>query len=405
MRIFDLILKNVTQIIRDWKAAFFMLVVPIVFTLLMGFIFGGFSGGEEDPRLPVGFVDQDESAVSAHLLALLEGSDAIRPVAMEDADKAEEQVRDEELAAAVIAPDGYGDRIFDDNPLRPTVIVDESALAGTAAQSAIHTVMMRLLGGVQTAELSAGALNSAKALGSADEAFLAATLDRTVAAWEDPPLKITATHSGASEEENENASAVPGGFDHSSVANLVQFSLMGVIGAAELIVNERKSRTLQRMLTTTISRAEIILAYFLTIFLLNLIQLALMIAFGAGLLGVDYLREPVAVLVMMLATALCTAGIGLLIGVLAKTDDQVAMFSVIPTLLMAGLGGAWMPLELTSEAFQFVGRLTPVAWAIEGFENLVVRGMGLNAVLLPAGILAAFGAAFFGLAVWRFKFE
>jgi hypothetical protein len=46
-----------------------------------------------------------------------------------------------------------------------------------------------------------------------------------------------------------------------------------------------------------------------------------------------------------------------------------------------------------------------VAWAIEGFENIVVRGMELNAVLLPATVLAAFGAVLFSLAVWRFKFE
>jgi ABC-2 type transport system permease protein len=398
MRIIDLILKNVTQIVRDWKAAFFMLVVPIIFTLLMGFIFGGFSGGEQDPRLPVGLVDQDESAVSAHLAALLEASDAVRPVALEGVDRAEEQVRKEELAAAVIVPASYGDHIFEDHPLRPTVIVDENTQAGSMAQSAIHTAMMRLLGGVETAKLSAGALDST------DEAFLAATLDETITAWQDPPLTVTVTQSGAITDKEE-ASTVPGGFAHSSVANMVQFSLMGVIGAAELIVNERKSRTLQRMLTTTISRAEIILAYFSTIFLLNLLQLALMIAFGAGLLGVDYLRAPVAVLLMMVTMALCTAGMGLLIGVLAKTDDQVAMLSVIPTLVMAGLGGAWMPLEFTSRAFQFAGHLTPVAWAIEGFENIVIRGMGLHSALLPASVLAALGAALFGLAVWRFRFE
>jgi len=398
MRIFDLILKNLIQIIRDWKAAFFMLVVPIIFTLLMGFIFGGFGGGEEDPRLPVGFVDQDESTVSNHLLALLESSDAIRPVTLGDADKAEEQVSNEELAAAVIVPAGYGAQIFANEPLRPTVIVDENTPAGTTAQTAIQTSVIRLLGGVQTAKIGA------EALGHADEAFLAATMDKTIAAWENPPLTVTVTQSGVIADV-QDTSAVPGGMAHSSVANLVQFSLMGVIGAAGTIVNERKSRTLQRMLTTTISRAEIILAYFLTIFLLNLIQITLMIAFGAGLLGVDYLREPVAVLLMMVASATCTGGLGLLIGVLSKSDDQVAMFSVIPTLLMAGLGGAWMPLELTSKAFQFVGHLTPVGWAIEGFENLVVRGMGLNAVLLPAGILTAYGVVLFGLAAWRFKLE
>jgi ABC-2 type transport system permease protein len=403
MRIFDLILKNVTQIVRDWKAAFFMLVMPIIFTLLMGFIFGGFGSGEEDSRLPVGFVDQDGSAISAHLVALLESSETVRPVVLDDADKAEVQVRDEKLAAAVIVPAGYGAQIFADEPLRPTVIVDENTSAGTTAQTAIQTSMIRLLGGVGTAKLCAAAL------GNADEAFLIATLDKTLTAWQGPPLTVTVTQSGTAKasdtSEEENASAVPAGMAHSSVANLVQFSLMGVIGAAATIVNERKSRTLQRMLTTTISRAEIILAYFLTIFLLNLVQIALMIAFGAGLLGVDYLREPVAVLLMIVAAATCTGGLGLLIGVLSKSDDQVAMFSVIPTLAMAGLGGAWMPLELTSQAFQFVGHLTPVAWAMEGFENIVVRGMGLNAVLLPAGILTAYGVVLFGLAAWRFKFE
>jgi ABC-2 type transport system permease protein len=398
MHVIDLILKNVTQIVRDWKAAFFMLVVPIIFTLLMGFIFGGFSNSQEDARLPVGFVDRDESAVSAHLLTLLESSDAIRPVALEDAGKAEEQVRNEELAAAVIMPAGYGTQIFAGEPLRPTVIVDENASAGMTAQTAIQTAMIRLLGGVQTARLSA------EALGNVDETFLPATLDKTIAAWENPPLTVTLTQSGTIATQ-EDTSVVPGGLAHSSVANLVQFSLMGVIGAASTIVNERKSRTLQRMLTTTISRAEIILGYFLTIFLLNLVQITLMIAFGAGLLGVNYLREPVAVLLMMAAAATCTGGLGLLIGVLSRSDDQVAMFSVIPTLLMAGLGGAWMPLEFTSEAFQFVGHLTPVAWAIEGFENIVVRGLALDSVLLPAGVLAAYGVVLFGLAAWRFKFE
>jgi ABC-2 type transport system permease protein len=52
-----------------------------------------------------------------------------------------------------------------------------------------------------------------------------------------------------------------------------------------------------------------------------------------------------------------------------------------------------------------VGHVLPTAWAMEGFQNLVLRGLGLSAVLLPAGLLLAYAAAFFGLAVWRFRFE
>jgi ABC-2 type transport system permease protein len=47
----------------------------------------------------------------------------------------------------------------------------------------------------------------------------------------------------------------------------------------------------------------------------------------------------------------------------------------------------------------------PTAWAIDGFENIVVRGLGFSSVLLPAAILLGFAVAFFGVAIWRFRFE
>jgi ABC-2 type transport system permease protein len=47
----------------------------------------------------------------------------------------------------------------------------------------------------------------------------------------------------------------------------------------------------------------------------------------------------------------------------------------------------------------------PTAWAMDGFQNIIVRGMGLSSVLLPAALITAFGAVFFALAVWRFQYE
>jgi hypothetical protein len=45
----------------------------------------------------------------------------------------------------------------------------------------------------------------------------------------------------------------------------------------------------------------------------------------------------------------------------------------------------------------------PMAWAMDGFQNIVLRSLGLNSVLLPVGILLTYASTFFGLAVWRFK--
>jgi len=62
-------------------------------------------------------------------------------------------------------------------------------------------------------------------------------------------------------------------------------------------------------------------------------------------------------------------------------------------------------LEVTGEAFAAIGHLMPTAWAMDGFQNIVVRGQGLGAVLVPAGVLLVYTVLFFGIAVWRFRFE
>jgi ABC-2 type transport system permease protein len=181
--------------------------------------------------------------------------------------------------------------------------------------------------------------------------------------------------------------------------------MAGLIGAAEIMVVERKSGALRRMLTTPIARWQIVLGHYLTMVIMILAQLVVLTLFGQLALGVDYLRAPGASGIMIVTTALWSASLGLLIGIFSRSEEQVAMFTILPMLILSGLGGAWMPLEFTSEAFQAVGHATPVAWAIDGFENVVIRGLGLGSIWLPTAILLLYTAAFIGVAAWRFRFE
>jgi ABC-2 type transport system permease protein len=71
--------------------------------------------------------------------------------------------------------------------------------------------------------------------------------------------------------------------------------------------------------------------------------------------------------------------------------------------VFSGLGGAWVPLEFTGATFKAIGHLSPVAWAMDGFENIVARGLGFESVLLPAAALIGYAVFFFILAVWRFR--
>jgi ABC-type transport system involved in multi-copper enzyme maturation permease subunit len=62
-----------------------------------------------------------------------------------------------------------------------------------------------------------------------------------------------------------------------------------------------------------------------------------------------------------------------------------------------------VPLDVTGPTFQAIGHVSPVAWGMDGFENIAVRSLGFNSVLLPAAALFGYALLFFILAAWRFR--
>ena len=407
MRILDLTLKDLKQLLRDWKTAMFLLIMPVGFTLLFGFIFGGIGGGEEvDPRLPVLLQDQDQGQVSEYLLAFLNASDVIRIETDDEMtmDTIQAAVLDGDYAAALIVPEGYGQATLDGERLRLVVFVDPGTDAGTTAQFDISAQVNRLMSAAVTATLTTEQYEAQQAFASAaarDE-FLQVTLAEAVEAWKNPPITMKNAQTGqAEEEETTSANA----YAHSSPGMMAQFSIAGLIGAAEILVQERKSRALQRLLTTAISRFEILIGHYLAMFTMIFAQILILIIFGQLLLGLNYFAAPLASLLIAVTTALYTAALGLLIGAISKSEENAVVFSLVPMFILSGIGGAWMPLEFTSQTVQTIGHLSPVAWTMDGFKNILLRGQGLEAAWLPALILFGFAVVFFALGVWRFSFK
>jgi ABC-2 type transport system permease protein len=406
MRILDVLWKDLSQLLRDRRPAAFLLGAPILFTVLMGVMMGGLGGSaDEDPRLAVAVLDRDGGVLAGSLIALIENAEAVRPVAVEekDAGSLDKKVSEGAYAAAVVLPEGYTRAMLAGGQALLQVKVDETSDAGISADRAVRAVVFRLSTAVQTARWSADIAAEQKPFTDASEreSFLEQTVQAAVKAWPDAPVTMQ-IRSAAKESEDE---PVAGGFAQSSPGNMVTFALAGLISAAEIILWERKSGTLRRLLTTSISRAEILISHFLAMFLLVFLQVILLGTFGQLVFGLSYWRNAAAFLVIAAAVTFWIASMGLLIGVFARTSEQVAMLSVVPMLLLAGLGGAWMPLEVTGETFQAVGHLTPTYWAMQGMQNLILRGQGLPGVMIPTAVLGGFALAFFGIALWRFQKE
>ena len=408
MKALDLAFKDLSQIARDRKSLLFMVVMPIIFAFFFGIVFTPDSfDGESDPRLPVGFVNHDvDGYLAPRLESLLAVSDVIRPVVLagNEAGQVGDEVRDGKQAAAVIVPMGFSQQALAGEEVNLTVIIDPGNPAGQTAANAIRAATTRLLGAVETARLSAESLASQETF--ADEAarqtYLSEAVTLATEAWHNPPFSVNVRKSGAAEEEE---SSVSNAFAQASPGMIVQFAVFGLMVSAMVLVLERQSGALQRLLTTPITRTEIIAGHVLAMFIVVLLQQAILIAFSQLVFGLDYMREPLAILLVVVTLAFWAACLGLLIGAVSKTEDQVMMWALISMFVLSAMGGAWFPLEFTGKTFAAIGHLLPTAWAMDGFQNIVMRGLGINSVLLPAGILLAYGLAFFGLAIWRFRFE
>jgi ABC-2 type transport system permease protein len=406
MRAIDLAGKDLLQIMRDWKSALFLVAMPILFTLFFGFILAPSDDGG-DARLLVGVVNYDSSGdLAAHLQAMLAASDVIRPVAVEEVGVGgiDQQVQDGTLAAAIVVPEGFSREALAGETLPLTIVADEASTAGQTAYHGTETPVARFTSVLQAARISAEAYAARE--GFANErvrtAYVQEAVGLAVAGWLQPPLRVSTEQATGAAAKGD---LIPSGFAQSSPGMMVQFAIFGLITSAMVLVVERKTGALKRLLTTPTRRATVIGGHLLAMFLVAFFQQALLVAVGYLFFGVDYLRAPAATLTMMVTLSLWAASLGLLIGALAQQEEQVVTWSLIAMFLFAALGGAWFPLEVAGDAFATIGHLMPTAWAMDGLQNIVVRGQGLGSVLMPAGILLACTAAFFGLAVWQFRFE
>jgi len=390
-RILDIAFKDILQLTRDFKTFMFLILMPVLFTFLFGFAFGGFSNNVSDSRLPVGYLDQDDSWVSEALHDQLADSDVIR--LDEDPSRTypdlERLVADGDLAAVIIVPDRYGATFAKGKNARLIIIADTSTTAWTTIESDIMATLSRLDSALRTATIMEKI--------DAERMPFDYAFEQSLDAWDEPPIAVVETTSSAVADTDDGVEQLA----HTSPGMMLQFAIAGLLTAAQVIVTERKSRTLQRILTTATRRIHILLGHYLAIFSLIFIQFTLLIAFGQFILGVNYLRDPGATLLVAFSAALCIAAMGLLIGVLARSEEQAITLSLIPMFVLSGLGGAWLPLEVTGETFAAIGHVSPVAWAMDGFKNISIRGLGVESVLIPVAALAGYAIVFFALSVWR----
>ena len=397
MRILDLALKDLSQIFRDKRSLLFLVVMPIVFTFFMGFAYRGAANNPEaDHRLVLAVVNPEPDAVlNKMLIGRLDLSEDIRIENMSEAD-AMSALYKGDAAGVLVIPVGFSEQSWAGKTVQLKLIANSTSAQGQSLYQLLRVPVSQLLSAVEISRETADIVGAQDASAEQSAAFELAWGKWDVN-WRLPLVKVEVAAAKSADWTGGNP------YNQASPGILVQFAIFGLVTSAQILVQERKSRTLQRLITTAMRPWQIVAGHMLAMFVVVFLQMLMLVLFGQWVLKVDYLREPLAIFLVAMMLGFWVSSIGLLIGVLAREEQQVILYSMVAMFLFSALGGTWFPLESSSGAFAAVGHAMPSAWAMTGFQNIIIRGLGLESVWTAVGILCAYALGFFLLAVWRFR--
>ena len=177
-------------------------------------------------------------------------------------------------------------------------------------------------------------------------------------------------------------------------------------GAAITLVSWRQKKLLRRLRLTPASTGAIAAARITVSLLIALVQLAvfLLIAttpyFGLKLTHWWWMAIPI-----VIAGALTFLSIGLLAGSITRTEQAATALANLVILPMAFLGGAFVPLAFAPAWIQKVSYVMPLRYLVTGVQDVMARGDGPSAAVLPVVVLLGIAAVLTLVAVRLFRWD
>ncbi len=395
-KIFAIALKDTRLRFSGWSEWLFFLILPIVFTLVLA----GGTGGSGDGRVRLVVVDQAGSPLSADLVAALQNSQAVRPDLM-SLSQAESQFSQRSASAVLIIPATFDLAHLEAGNVTLELRQQPNNMNALVAQRAVQAVTGRVSAAADIARNSLAAAEQIQPFASqADrQAYFNAALNRAQELMSAAPSRVLSIQGNTKNPIEYDPRA------NSSAGQLITWVFVPLIGISATFAYERQKGTLRRLLVSPTRRSTYLAGTILGQVATALVQMLLLVGFGIFVMKLNWGSQPLALAIILVASALAGASLGTALGTFVKSEGQAGGLSVMAGMVLALLGGCWYPLEMFPSAVQNAVKVLPTTWAMQGMLDIVLRGQGVNAVLPKAGILLGFAVLFFAVGIWRFRYE
>lgn len=365
-RIAEMVKKELHQIARDPRLRRVLFVAPMLQLLVFGYAVS------TDVRHTATFVvDQDRSAASRELLDAFTAGGYFDVVgrSQRPADAVAALDHGEAVVGLVIPP-GFAEELAGGGATVQVLVDGTNSNVATVALGYAERIVAEH--GVEVAgERAAGG-----------GAMPGGGVDLRERAWFNPSL----------ESRNYNVPAVVGAL----------ILLVCLLLTALAVVREREIGTLEQLMVTPLTPAELIAGKTLPFALIGLVDLALVTTLAILWFRVPFTGNLGVLLLASVLFLLSGLGIGLFISTISSTQQEAFMASFLTFMPAMLLSGFLFPISAMPEVFQWLTLLNPLRHYLEIVRAVFLKGAGLN-VLWPQHLaLAALGAGILAAAAARF---
>ena len=197
-------------------------------------------------------------------------------------------------------------------------------------------------------------------------------------------------------------------FDQNAPGMSVTFMLLGMLFGVSLgLLDERDWGTFDRVRSLPVPVLGIVAGKLLSRYAVGVAQMIVLFAVGFALFRISLGPQPWALLLPIAGIVLVGTALGLIVAAVAPSRDAVVPLGSVVIVTMAAVGGCWWPIDLEPRWMRSVAQAFPTTWAMEAFNDLMIRGRRADAAYAPTGVLFGFGAAYLalGLALFRRRFS
>ena len=195
--------------------------------------------------------------------------------------------------------------------------------------------------------------------------------------------------------------ALPG---QPSVFDRVGLTMLGVFPFVVMflvtsiaMLRERTSGTLERLLTTPLSRLDLLLGYGAAFGLAAAVQAVVTVTVATTVYGLDIAGSLWLVVLIAVVDAVLGVALGLLASAFARSEFQAVQFMPVIVLPQFFLCGLLVPREQMAGWLQAVSDVLPLTYAVEALQEVGRSAAETGTMWTDVGVVA--GAAVLALAL------